>query len=123
MAKSIPKAAALVLATSLASATALAQLHSSPIPELEIDGLVDNGMVGAQILEVDGDARTLTVQFDENDETARVVVPEGAEIFETGPNDLEHRINLDELNAGDNVMLQTLVVEDVIRLRIIGVAS
>jgi len=107
----------------LLAAAASAQVSTTEIPELESDRLVDEGLVEAKILDVDYDERMLTVRFDANHETARLIVPRNADIFRTFPNNLERRIELSDLRPGDDISVQAVVVEGIIHLHIIGLAS
>ena len=105
----------------LSAAAALAQSPPAEIPELESEHLVNEGLVEAQILEVDIDQRTLTVRFDETKETAKLIVPANAYLARTFPNNLVREIELDELTPGDEISIQAVVVEDVIELHIISI--
>jgi hypothetical protein len=105
------------------AAVAVAQTPPAEVPELESDQLVDEGLVEAKILEMNSEERTMTVRFDATKDTAKLIVPENAYIALTFPNELERRIELDELSVGDNIMVQTVVVDEIVEVRIIGVAS
>jgi hypothetical protein len=112
------------LVLSMFTATALAQsLSTTEVPELESEQLVDEGLVAAKILEIDSEDRMLVVRFEENQETARLFVPESADIIRTFPNNVQRDIELSELSPGDNIELQAVVIEEVLHLTIIGIAA
>lgn len=120
MSKLMSKTAGLLLTLCMLAAAAVAQTPPAEVPELESDQLVDEVMGEAQILEMNSDERTMTVRFDETKETATLIFPESAYIALTFPNEMERRIELDELNVGDKIMVQGFVVDEVVGLNIIG---
>jgi hypothetical protein len=119
----IHKIAATTLASCFIAATAIAQTPPPEVPQLESDRLVNEGLIEAKILNIDTEHRMMTVRFDDTNDTAKVIVPENAEIIRTYANDLRREIELKDLDAGDNVSLQAFEVEGVIQLRIIGLPS
>lgn len=109
-------------ALGLLAASAFAQPPRIEVPELESDRLVDEGLVEAEILAADYDARTLTLRLEATDETAKVIVPEGADIFVTGDNNVEREVELTTLRPGDKINLQAVVIEGVVQLRIVTIS-
>ncbi|MDX1562030.1 MAG: hypothetical protein R3305_03850 [Gammaproteobacteria bacterium] len=100
------------------SISAQAQLASDVIV---VSGeFVDNGPVDATILEADYDARTLTVRLDGSSDPATLLIPEEAEIVLTGANNLERKIEIDELNVGDDIKIEGFEVDGVVHIRIVG---
>jgi hypothetical protein len=112
-------AAASLIAGGLLAGTAPAQEPSEKISELEPDYFLEQGSVEAEIIEMNTEVRTLTVQMD--DVTANLIVPENAEIVRTFPNNLEREIQLSDLRVGDDIMIEGYEVDGLIQLRIIGV--
>jgi hypothetical protein len=112
-------AAASLIAGGMLVSTALAQEPSKEMSELELDYLLEQGTVEAEIIEMNTEVRTLTVQMD--DVTANLIVPENAEIVRTFPNNLEREIQLSDLRVGDDIMIEGYEVDGLIQLRIIGV--
>jgi hypothetical protein len=112
-------AAASLIAGGMLVSTALAQEPSKEMSELELDYLLEQGTVEAEIIEMNTEVRTLTVQM--GDVTANLIVPENAEIVRTFPNDLEREIQLSDLRVGDDIMIEGYEVDGLIQLRIIGV--
>ena len=119
MLRLIHRTTALFAMLGLFAAGAFAQLPTVEVPELESERLVDEGLLEAQILDADYDARTLTLRLERNDETVKAIVPEDAEIFVTGANNTERRVDLNTLRPGDTIHMEAFEVEGVIRYRIV----
>lgn len=114
--------AASLISLGFLSSTAIAQAPPPEVPELEIDYLVNEGEVEVKILEINADARTLTVEVDETKETATLLVPEDADIIRTFPNNIQREIELSDLSIGDDIMIQGVEVDGVVHITIVGVA-
>lgn len=105
------------------STAASSQAPAIDVTLLDLDELAGNGATDATILDANYDERALTVRFESDDETARVIVPEAAEIVQMAPNNIERPVDLTQLNPGDEVTLTAVEVDDALHLRIVGSAS
>ncbi len=90
---------------------------------LEVDDLVDEGYIDAEILDISYDERKMTVEIDATQETAQLIVPSNADIVRTAPNNIEHEIEFMQLRPGEEVSLEAVEIEGVTRVRIVGVTS
>ena len=67
------------------------------------------GMLEAKVVKVDASARTITVEFGENGETATYPVAEDAELFAVGA-EVRSPIELSEIDVGSGVFIQGMQV-------------
>jgi len=121
---SIARRSTAAIALSCIFATAAIAQSQTDALVFKISDLADSGAMEANIVETDYDNRTLTVRFESDNEMAKLVVPDDAEIVQMGPNNLAERpMGLHDLHSGDQIKVEGVEIDGAIRLRIIGVES
>jgi hypothetical protein len=111
-----------LLAAYLLAGAAFGQAQQVDVTVFDTHRLNEHGMMEAEILSADYDNRTLTVRLEAENETARLIVPEGTEIIETAPNDIERPIELSDLSPGEAIHIEGIEIDGIMRFRIVGMA-
>lgn len=114
--------AASLIGLGFLSANAVAQTPPPEVPELEVDYLVDEGEVEVKILEINPENRTMTVRVEATEDLATLVIPEEAELFRTFPNNIQREIEFEDFSVGDDIMVQGVEVDGVVRFTIVGLS-